>query len=270
MQMTKFTIGWVASVLLICSFPFSIYSEELIQQLQIYDSQSNYLLRVNFQYNGNNENTSRTIYDPNGYVLHHAEVQREGEVESRTNYTKGNGEVSQYVTYSNKENVKTVNIFNAFNEVQLQASYDKTSPNHNYQFSDGHRVVYELGNGNKISKIKLFDTEGILSHYAVVNDNVAVLEPHDKQQFVLTHLRKIKQGKALLAFNIEKAKIVKAELFNIHGSLVHTFLNRKFEKGTYREIVDLEAQAQKIPPGLFILTISLGKKQNLYKMKLIK
>jgi hypothetical protein len=243
-----------------------------VDQLTLYKNPGGMILYVTFEYDVNGKNISRTIYDWGGFVIRRTAVFEDAGRTVQQNYHEGNGELRSYALYAYAGEQKTVSIFSEFSQLLFQASYNTASANNNYTLSTGERMAYEYNGDGTISLIKIFDKDNNWTHYARVHyqGQSATGKPQTSGRNGVSSIRKLSASAVEFVFSLEKDRRVRADVYDVRGCLVSSVLDRIYQKGEHRLVLDVGKNRKLAQEGVYILKFTLGDDQNTFKLKIVK
>ena len=96
------------------------------------------------------------------------------------------------------------------------------------------------------------------------------LEPEANKKSFVSSIKRLDHNKVEFVFTLGSAQIVRADVFDIHGSLMIRLLNKRYQIGEHKVVFDVSKNKALTTNGIYILKFSLEDKQNTYKLKVVK
>ncbi|MBD3347110.1 MAG: hypothetical protein GF401_18815 [Chitinivibrionales bacterium] len=250
------------------------------ERLDMFDSSGNPLFYVLFHYNGGTLN-GRTVYDytgkerdSRGYILTRSTAtldnsgKRSGEeyrntVDLRTAwstwaYGGDGGSFAFYDHFSAKEGKK-----------EYEGSYAPGIKTGVYEFFDNtstqtHRIQYHY-DGAELSKIDVYDANGTLTHYGIVNATEVDALPLVSRETILGLRISRSAGRVTVSFNLSRKKHPRIFLYNLQGQMVSKLLDRRLAGGYHRFVYPTTSRES----GIYLVVLMIDNVKAVRKIRVV-
>jgi hypothetical protein len=235
-----------------------------VKYLHFYDASDNRIMYIEFEYDENGVNTSRSLYMNDSTFI------------KRTVFQKSSGKRVNETSFSFNEDtlfkasLKTdgsKNILNMKDQFDVEqfggdVSYTETSTD-NYDISQNNQIInkmkYEKDGSGNYSKINVYDKDGNLLYYASLLP-IGVAKHNQKIMRNLPSLRAMGNNRFEFNFNISKPSVVSCELTSLSGRQVGKLLNHKYASGAVKEVISIGKSMPNIANGVYLMSFSIDGK----------
>jgi hypothetical protein len=243
---------------------FVVIHAEPAKYLNFYDASDNRIMFIEFEYDGNGVNTSRSVFMDDSTFI------------KKTIFQKTDGKRVKETTFSFNEDtlfsasLKTVgsnNIINVKDQFGVDqfggdVSYTEASTD-NFDIAQNNNVINKIkyekdGNGN-YNKINVYDKDGNLLYYALFSAS-GVIRHNQNALLNLPSLRAIGNNRFEFRFNILKPSMVCCELTSLSGRQVGKLLNHKYASGAVKEVISIGKSMPNIANGVYLMNLSIDGK----------
>jgi len=236
---------------------FVIAQAEPVKTLHFYDASDNNIMYIEFEYDDNGKNISRSLYMSDGFFVKKTDLTNSSDgIETSFNFNDDTL-FSSSLKANGDEKVFSVKDQFGVDQFDGDVKYKEESSN-KFNFSQNGEVI------NKISyesnKINIYDNQGNLLYYAVPSTTGAVSRFQKNSKNPLS-LQTLGNNRFVFNFNIAKQSIVSGELISLSGRQVGKLFNKAYASGAGKVNINISKSIPTIASGIYFMNLSVdGKK----------
>ncbi len=264
---------WI--LVIIVSF-FAISNSEPVRYLHFYDAADNSIMFIEFEYDANGVNTSRSVYMSDTTFIKKINVQTSPDgLKVRETSFNFNDDTLFSAAYKSDADKNSFNVKDQFGVDQFgsDVSYAETSTD-NFDITQNSKVINRISyirEGDKYTKIHVTDNSGTLLYYATVEyESGAGVVYNTKFNNNIPSLRHLGNNRFEVRFTMLKPAHVSCELSTMSGRQVGKVVHRDFTNGTVREVINLNKSLSAITTGVYLLSLSIDGNRVLKEKILIQ
>ncbi|NLD95285.1 MAG: hypothetical protein GX639_21765 [Fibrobacter sp.] len=269
-------VNKVKSILVVIVSFFAILNSEPVRYLHFYDAADNSLMFIEFEYDANGVNTSRSVYMSDTTFIKRIDVQTSPDgSKSRETSFNFNDDTLFSASYKSDADKNSFSIKDQFGVDQFGSdiSYTETSTD-NFDITQNNKVINKISyikEGDNYKKIQVADNSGALLYYATVEyESGAGVVYNTKINKNIPSLRHLGNNRFEVRFTMLKPAHVSCELSTLSGRQVGKVVHREFTKGTTREVINFNKSLSAITTGVYLLSLSIDGNRVLKEKILIQ
>jgi hypothetical protein len=262
-------------LVLIVSF-FVISYAEPVRYLHFYDASDNSLMFIEFEYDANGVNTSRSVYMSDSTFIKRINIQSSSDgkktKEASFNF---NDDTLFSATFKSDGAKNSINVKDQFGVDQFGSdiSYTETSTD-NFDITQNNKLINRISyikEGDVFSRINVADNNGTLLYYASVEyQSGSAVVYNKKNNTNIPSLRHLGNNRIEIRFTMLKPARVSCELVSLSGRQVGNVLHRDFTSGKVREVINFSKSLSNITTGVYFLSLSIDGNRVLKEKILIQ
>ncbi len=243
------------------------WAQTPVQLMQLFDSQGNYLMYVDFQYDASNKPVSRSIYMADG-TFKRTTIFQDDELGNRVSEQSYN--FDQQLVFST-----TLNSSGGQTSFSVEDQFKNDMLGGPVSYSTGNSSTYALQQNNalvstisytndatgKLSRIDITDKSGELAAYATVYYDKSARIPKKAPVVVPSGIILSKGNNFIeLQLSLHQPSDVTCDLISITGQKVKTILKKGYGKGTHKEPIWLSPRHLSLSTGIYFVHLSIEGK----------
>jgi hypothetical protein len=266
-----------STILIVIVSLFVISYAEPVRYLHFYDASDNSLMFIEFEYDANGVNISRSVYMNDSTFIKKINIQTSSDgkkvKEASLNF---NEDTLFSATFKSDGAKNSINVKDQFGVDQFgsDVSFTETSAD-NFDITQNNKLINKISyikDGDIFRKINVADNNGTLLYYAIVEyaSGSAVVYKQRNNNNNIPSLRQLGHNRFELRFTMLKPARVSCELVTLSGRQAGKVLHRDFTSGKVKEVINLSKSLSNITTGVYFLSLSIDGNRVLKEKILIQ
>lgn len=251
------------TILFIIVFNLAIAYSAPVKYLHFYDASDNSLMFIEFEYDGNGVNTSRSVFMSDSTFIKKINIQSSADgVKVKETSLNFNDDTLFSATFKSDADKKSINVKDQFGVDQFgsDVSYTESSTD-NFEITQNNKLINRISyvqDGDIYRRINVSDNSGNLLYYATVEyESGAGVVYNFKTNKNIPSLRQLGNNHFEIRFTVLKNTLVSCEIATLSGRKAGRLLHRNFTSGSVREVINFNKSLSTITTGVYLLTLSI-------------
>ncbi|MGE5671872.1 MAG: hypothetical protein ACM31E_10535, partial [Fibrobacterota bacterium] len=236
----------------------------------------NSLMFIEFEYNANGVNTSRSVYMSDTTFVNKTNIQTSPDgFKVRETSLNFNDDTLFNATFKSDADKKSINVKDQFGVDQFgsDVSYTETGTD-NFDITQNNKLINKISyikEGDIYRRINVSDNNGALIYYATVEyESGEGVVYNTKNNKITQSLRQLGNNRFEIRFTMLKTAPVSCELVTLSGRQVGKLVHRNFTSGTVREVINFNKSLSTITTGVYLLNLTIDGNRVLKEKILIQ
>lgn len=235
------------------------------QRMDIFDKSGNCLMFVEFEYDDNGNNISRSVFAADSTFLRKTSIVKDASGLLRENSLNFNDDTIGYTNFMEKNSRTEMQVFDQFglNQFGAPVSYTINDKNeydiyHNGQIVNKMKYYYDVGGA--LNRVDINDINGQMLYYASFSSTVKTRNYKVRTNYkpVITFY----SNHCRLSIELKKESLLKVCIFNVSGQLVSVPISKMYKAGHQNiQFKIADTKTGKLVSGMYILRFYIDGKE---------